>query len=421
MWGIPALLFLIAFAHRVAPGIIAKELMQAFHATGAIIGLLSSAYFYAYAGLMIPAGVLIDAFGVRRVVAGGGAIMGLGTLVMAAAASQGPLFAGRFAVGLGATVTFIGALKIAATWFPPSHFGTLSAITATVGILGSLVATYPLASLVALAGWRGAFWLIGLATLAVALLCLMVVRDRPAGVAADAAAVPTMGKILAGALEVLANCHTWPPFLAFFCFYAAMGNVMLWAVPYLRDVYGLSTPQAALYATATSVALLFSAPLTGFLSDRVVRRRKLPYTVMTACLFALWVVFVATLGRLPLSGVYVLFFAMGIAGGSFVLTWPLGREVNPPHLAGIAVAVVNLGGFLGAALTQGPLGAVLDSRWAGAMTDGARAYPLEAYARTFGICALFILASSLLTLLLRETRGRNIYQELRRPMASSPL
>lgn len=421
MWGIPALLFLIAFAHRVAPGIIAKELMQTFQATGAIVGLLSSAYFYAYAGLMIPAGLLIDAFGVRRVVAGGGAIMGVGTLAMAAASSQGPLFVGRFAVGLGATVTFIGALKIAATWFPPSHFGTLSAITATVGILGSLVATYPLAGLVALAGWRGAFWLIGLATLAVALLCLVVVRDRPAGVTADAPAVPAMGKILAGALEVLANRHTWPPFLAFFCFYAAMGNVMLWAVPYLRDVYGLSTTRAALYATATSVALLFSAPLTGFLSDRVVRRRKLPYTVMTACLFVLWLVFVATLGSLPLSGVYILFFAMGIAGGSFVLTWPLGREVNPPHLAGIAVAVVNLGGFLGAALTQGPLGAVLDSRWAGAMSDGARAYPIEAYARTFGICALFILASSLLTLLLRETRGRNIYQELRRPMASSPL
>jgi hypothetical protein len=42
-----------------------------------------------------------------------------------------------------------------------------------------------------------------------------------------------------------------------------------------------------------------------------------------------------------------------------VLTWPLGREVNPPTLAGIAVAVANLGGFLGAALTQGPVGWVL--------------------------------------------------------------
>ena len=414
MWGIPALLFLIAFFHRVAPGVIAKDLMQAFHATGAIVGLLSSTYFYAYAGLMIPAGLLIDAFGVRRVVAAGGAVMGIGTLAMGMAASSAPLFAGRFAVGLGATVTFIGTLKIAATWFPPSHFGTLSAITATVGILGSLIGTYPLASLVALTGWRGAFWLIGLGTMALALLCFAVVRDRPPASAEAATPLPALHHVARGTLEVLANPHTWPPFLAFFCLYAAMGNVMLWAVPYLRDVYGLSTTHAAFYATATSLALLFSGPLTGFLSDRVVKRRKLPYTVLTACSFALWLLFVVTLGALPLGGVYALFFAMGVVGGAFVLTWPLGREVNPPHLAGIAVAVVNLGGFLGAALTQGPLGAVLDARWAGLTLDGARVYPLAAYRAAFGLCALFLLAALVTTFFFRETEGRNIYDRLER-------
>lgn len=414
MWGIPALLFLIAFFHRVAPGVIAKDLMQAFNARGAIVGLLSSTYFYAYAGLMIPAGLLIDAFGVRRVVAAGGAVMGLGSLAMAVASSPGPLFAGRFAIGLGATVTFIGTLKIAATWFPSSHFGTLSAITATMGILGSLIATYPLAGLVALTGWRGAFGLIGLGTMALALLCFLAVRDRPEGSPEGAAPLPAFHDVVRGMLEVLGNRHTWPPFLTFFCLYAAMGNIMLWAVPFLRDVYGLSTTRAALYATATSLALLVSAPLTGFLSDRVVKRRKLPYTVLTSCSFALWLLFVGTLGALPLGGVYTLFLAMGLAGGSFVLTWPLGREVNPPHLAGIAVAVANLGGFLGAALTQGPLGALLDSGWVGVMAGGARVYPLEAYRRVFVTCALFALAASLITLLLRETRGRNIYHELTR-------
>src|SRR3989442_1059489 len=75
MWGIPSLIFLIAFFHRVAPGVVAKELMEAFNATGAIVGLLSATYFYAYAGLMIPAGVLVDTFGPRRVVTAGGALM----------------------------------------------------------------------------------------------------------------------------------------------------------------------------------------------------------------------------------------------------------------------------------------------------------------------------------------------------------
>jgi len=412
MWGIPALIFLIAFFHRVAPGVIAKDLMQDFHASGAIVGLLSSTYFYAYAGFMIPAGVLIDTFGPRWTVATGAAIMGVGTMAMAMASTDGLLFTGRFAVGMGATVTFIGTLKITATWFPISHFGTMSALTATVGILGSLIGTYPLASLVAAAGWRGGFWLIGMGTVGLSVLCALAVRDRPRGSAEALLPLPTLSEVVVGMFDVLQNRHTWPPFLAFFCWYAGMGNLLLWVVPYLRDVYGLPTTGAAFYATAISLALLVSGPLTGFLSDHVLKRRKLPYAVLTGCFLLLWILFVATLGALTLRGVYALFFAMGLVGGAFVLTWPIGREVNPPNLAGIAVAVVNLGGFLGAALTQWPLGAVLDSHWAGQTLDGARVYPLAAYRVVFMLCAVAVLAALGFALLLRETRGRNVHTEL---------
>jgi len=410
MWGIPTFLFLVAFVHRVAPGVLAKDLMEAFGATGAIVGLLSATYFYAYAGLMVPAGVLIDAFGVRRVVGIGGAVMGAGAVAMATATTQGVLFAGRFVVGVGAAVTFVGALKIVATWFPPSQFATLSAVTATVGVLGALIGTAPLAALLSLTGWRGALWILGLAALAGSAACLLVVRSSPAGTGPRDGQTPGLSHVLAGMLQVLRNPRTWPPFLAFFCQYAAVGNLMLWAVPYLRDVYRLSTTQAAVYAMATSFALLVSGPLTGFLSDRVLRRRKLPYTILTSCLLLVWVVLVASLGALPLPGVWALLFAMGLVSGSFVLTWPIAREVNPPHLAGVAVAVVNMGGFLGAALTQGPIGAVLDHRWTGTMAEGARVYPLEAYRAAFSGCALFVLASALISLFLTETRGENVYR-----------
>jgi MFS family permease len=358
---------------------------------------------------MIPAGVLVDAFGPRRVVAVGGALMGAGTLAMGMAATSGVLFAGRFGVGLGASVTFVGALKIAASWFPAPQFGTLSALTATMGVLGSLLATAPLAVLAATVGWRGAFAVVGVATLACSALCWRVVRDRPRGAGGGQPGPVAFGAALRGALHVLRNRHTWPPFLTFFFLYSAAGNLMLWVVPYLRDVYGLPTTRAALYSTATSIALLVSAPLTGFLSDRVIRRRKLPYVLLLCCSVVVWGVFLATLGTLPLASLYLLFFVMGVFGGSFVLTWPIGREVNPPHLAGVSVAVVNLGGFLGAALTQGPVGAVLDAGWTGRLAGGARVYPVTAYRAAFAACALLAVGAALMALFLRETRGRNIH------------
>jgi MFS family permease len=412
MWGIPAFLFFFAFLHRVAPGVIVKDIMQAFNASGELVGLLSAMYFYAYAGFMIPGGLLIDGFGVRRVVSSGSAVMGLGSLAMGMAASPGVLMSGRFLVGMGATVTFIGCLKIAADWFPPSHFGTLAAVSATVGIVGALGGTAPLAALVALAGWRGAFTVIAVVTLLGAAACFLVVRDHPAGAAAVATAPPSLAEVLRGMVEVLGNRHTWPPFLAFFFFYAAMGNLMLWSIPFLHDIYALPITTAAIYASAVSLALLFSAPLTGYLSDRVLRRRKLPYTVLSVCLFLFWTALATTAGTLPLWGLAGLLFGMGAVGGAFVLTWPIGREVNPPHLAGTAVAVANMGGFLGAALTQKYVGRVLDAGWTGAMAEGARVYPAAAYAGAFKVCAVFVLIAAGLSLLLRETRGRNIYHEL---------
>jgi MFS family permease len=417
MWGIPAFLFLLAFIHRVAPGVIAKDLMQAFGATGTLVGLLSATYFYSYSGFMLPGGLLIDALGARRVVAAGSAVMGLGTLAMAAAETSAMLFAGRFVIGAGATVTFIGAMKLGAAWFPPERFGTISALTATVGVLGSLIANAPLAMLVAWVGWRGAFWILGAATLVGAALCLAVVRDAPEGATGIAEPAPRMREVLAGTLSVLKNPHTWPPFLSFFFLYSALGNLMLWVIPFLRDVYGLSMTQAAAYATATPLALLVSGPLTGWVSDTALRRRKVPYVALSVALFALWCALAATAGALPLAGIFALLFGMGAVGSAFVLTWPIGREVNPPHLAGSAVAVVNLGGFVGAALTQGPIGAVLDARWAGVLVGGARVYPADAYRAAFAVCAGFLAAAVLISIFVKETRCRNIYAELRRERA----
>jgi sugar phosphate permease len=409
MWSMPAALFLVAFFHRNAPGVMARELMETFGVTGAVIGLLSATYFYAYAGFMIPGGVLLEAFGARRVVAAGGALMGVSTIAMGMAGAPALLFAGRFGVGLGAAVTFTGTLKIAAAWFPPERFGVLSAVTATVGVLGGFIASAPLAMLMALAGWRGALVTIGAVTLAAALVCLLAVRDAP--VATSPPAAPALGALLRGMGRVLANVHTWPVFLSFFCLYSAMGNLFLWTVPFLRDIYGLTRGRAASVAATTSLALLVSAPLTGFVSDSIVRRRKAPYVALCLALLGVWAIFLATIGVASLPVVATLLGALGLFGGAFVLTWAIGREVNAPDVGGLAVAVVNLGGFLGAALTQAPLGAVLDARWAGALTaGGARAYPLEAYRAGFAVCGAFVLSATVLSLLLRETYARNVWR-----------
>ena len=64
-----ALFFFYAWVLRVAPSVMVEELMRDFAVGAAVLGNLSAAYFYGYAGMQIPVGVLLDRFGPRRLVA----------------------------------------------------------------------------------------------------------------------------------------------------------------------------------------------------------------------------------------------------------------------------------------------------------------------------------------------------------------
>src|SRR5215813_5686524 len=141
MWTLTALVFFFGFFHRAAPGVIARDLMQTFGVTGTTVGLVAGAYFYSYAGLMLPAGLLVDVYGARRLMTIGGVVMGAGAMLMGASPSLPAVYAGRLLVGAGAAPTFVGTLKIAAAWFPPERFGFLAALTAAIGVLGALAST----------------------------------------------------------------------------------------------------------------------------------------------------------------------------------------------------------------------------------------------------------------------------------------
>ena len=237
---------------------------------------------------------------------------------------------------------------------------------------------------------------LGLVSLVIGALTWIIVRDRPeqrgyeplASGTATPAGVPWMRALA----QVLRNRATWPGLfinIGVGGSYLAFGG--LWAVPYLRDVYGLSQTVAAQHASLLLLGVAFGALIVGLASDRLRNRRG----VMRAytCLFALsWLpwIFHATP---PLWASYAWFFLMGSLIPGFMLTWTIVKEVNPPEQAGMAISVVNVGIFLGTALLQPLVGAVLDAgRARGDLAGGwDQAIWLLAGSAAFGaFCTLFI-------------------------------
>ena len=171
--------YLLVYFHRLCPAVVALELMKTFKTGGALLGLLGSAYFYPYALMQLPAGLLADSWGPRKSMTLFLTLGAAGSFLFGLAPNIGTALAGRILVGIGVSLVFIPAMKLLAVWFHPRQFVYYTGILMAMGGVGSLSAATPLAWLSQTLGWRFSFVLIGLITLFLILLLWRVVRDRP--------------------------------------------------------------------------------------------------------------------------------------------------------------------------------------------------------------------------------------------------
>ncbi len=406
---------MLAFFHRMAPAAIATDLQQSFLASGAALGALAAAYFYTYTVMQIPVGVMADTLGTRKIVAIGAALAGVGSLVFGMADTLAMATVGRVLVGLGVSSMFISLMKLNSVWFHDRHFGTVGGMSILLGNLGSVLAATPLVWAVGYTSWRNVFVAVGIFSLVLGVLVWLLVRSHP-----GEAGLPSMrelegkeshprhqGHWFDGLLTVMKNPSSWPGFWPNLgvggSLFAFAG---LWAVPYLRDVYGMERSVAANHTMLLLFSFAVGAMMCGMLSDRLGKR--LPVIVGGITLYVLCWLPIVFAWHLPLSLSYGLFALMGLGAAGFTLTWASAKEVNPPALSGMATSVVNTGAFLGAAILQPLVGWAMDQRWDGRLLAGARVYSEQNYQTGLGIMLGFAVVGLLGALTIRETNCRYI-------------
>ncbi len=402
IWALGALFFAFAWFQRVAPSVMIDELMGDFAVGAGLLGTLSAIYFYAYAGLQIPVGVMVDRWGPRRLLTVAAASSGLGALAFAGSGGLLAAYGGRLLVGAGAGLGFVSCLKLVQTRFPPERFAQVSGLTVLVGMLGGIGGQAPLATLVAAVGWRPAMAGSGAFALALAVLIWLFVRDVPAGTTAGEGAAPP--RLLDGLRLVIRRRETWlVTFAGLFLIGPVLAVAGLWGVPYLMAAYGVGRPEAAAANSLMLIGLGLGGPITGFVSDRWGRRRPvLVGGALTALLAFLGILY---LPGLPVPVLYGLFFVAGLGAGTTVVLYALAGEVNPPEAGGVAYGMVNTGVMAGGAITQPLVGVLLDTLGPAGPVEAA-AYPPEIFRLAFAVLPVSIAISALLVLMVGRTRTR---------------
>ena len=366
----------MSYVYRMVNAVLAPTLAQEFGLTAGGLGLLSSVYFFAFAVVQLPFGLLLDRFGPRKVNAILLLVAAAGGAWFAHAESAGAAIAARALIGVGVSVCLMASFTAFVLWYPPERIATMNGIAFSAGAVGAMTATVPLEMLLRVWPWRDAFMLIVAATLAVSLVLWLWVPERSVPRRGDWRQ-QMRGSEWSGLLRGLGGLLADPAFLRIaICLglsqFAAVALQTLWIATWLRDVAGYSPAGVARGLLAVNVAMIVGYMAFGRAADMVQRRGRSPLPLL---LFGVGLSSASLL--LIILGVnsLLLWCVFVAAGTAVVLGYAILSRRYPKEMSGRANTGINVFGFVGMFSGQWGVGLVLDLWPPSATGYAAEAYP----------------------------------------------
>jgi MFS family permease len=336
-WATVATAYAIAFLQRVSPQSVSLNFMQDFGTDAAGVAMLASSYFWGYTLMQIPAGLLVDRYGVKRVVLFSMAASSLGSAAFALAPNLMEVFAARLIVACGDALVFTALLKLVALSFTDERFGMMSGISQVSGYVGGVMATTPLASAVTGFGWRACF--IFIACIGVANLAFASFALKPDPVSRS---VKTLGSVLAASRRSLSQIANWGCAMTFASHFAVVTTLSgVWGIPMVAHFFGISPSAASTPLLAFMIGNAVGSIFLGHAADRAAVR--LDTALIRICLLRM--VLIAMLSPLLAHAVgflYVnfVFAALGlVAGGTVPLVLKCTKRLYTADLIGVGASV----------------------------------------------------------------------------------
>lgn len=334
------------------------------------LGTLTSLYFLGFALMQVPAGLMLDTWGPRRVNAGMLLVAALGTVVYGLADNVVMLMIGRLLIGAGVCVCLGATFQALAQHFPLSRLPLVNGLVMAVGGMGGVLVGAPLSWLLTHASWRMVSVGLAVTTVCVSIMLLLGAPRE----AARAHAPPSLGTQWRGMLALLRMPRYWRlvslPVATSGVFF---GVQSLWIRPFLGEFNGLAPAAAAWTVSLVGFAMMAGNVGLGALARRAEGAGMGLFGFGGVCQLAFMAVQVLILAQAPLP-LPLLWAAYGFFGPANILVFALLAGEFPRDVLGRVTATTNLLMFLAIFACQVGVGAIIEL-W----PEQGGAYPPEAH------------------------------------------
>jgi ACS family glucarate transporter-like MFS transporter len=388
-WTILAMLFFVTvinYADRATLSLAAPALTKDLGIDKLQLGIVFSAFGWAYVAAQVPGGWLLDRYRAPRVYLAAIILWSLFTAMQGAvvwlsgATAITALFAFRFMVGLAEAPSFPGNARLVAAWFPSSERGTASAIFNSAQYFATVLFAPIMGWIVYRFGWPWVFLFMGVAGLVAAVIWTRTIyepRSHPRLGAAELDLIQSGGALVDGPQQaaaedssetrrklkvLLATPTLWGLYLGQFFINALTYFFITWFPVYLMEERGLTAVKAGLFATMPAICGFVGGVLGGIWSDWMLRRgvsltvaRKVP--VISGMLLALSIL---GCNYVESNTAILVFMSLAFFGkGVGALGWAVVSDVAPRDSAGLSGGIFNMFGNVSSILTPIIIGYIL--------------------------------------------------------------
>jgi sugar phosphate permease len=351
-----ALGYFLSYLFRVVNAIIAGDLSIDLDLNATELGFLTSAYLITFAAIQLPLGVLLDRYGPRRTEAFLLLFATLGAAIFATATSFNMLVVGRALIGLGVSACLMAAFKSFVQWFPADRLPLANGLHMTAGGLGVLCASSPTAWLLETLVWRELFWILAIATFAVAIIVFFAVPDKPSN-----AKQVSLGEHIGGIFHVFSDRYFWRIIpVAVTTQAAALALIGLWTGPWFRDVAGFNETEVASSLTLIAASMIIGYIVIGYVAYFFSKRGFDSLTIALIGMTA-FILMQSVLVFHPIAFAQPIWMLFGFFSTSSILIYAALSQRFSAQLAGRANTALNFLVFVVGFFTQWGIGVVIDA------------------------------------------------------------